>query len=97
MEHITNDCKVSNNLWRQHQDLFEMSDKEKNNVKITIEKWRNKPYQNIILNRAWKLSLRFVMLNIWKERNHLTFKEDGKAKDEIWNQITQNIRETILT
>lgn len=49
------------------------------------------------MNRARKLSLGFILWNIWKERNCLTFKEDGRAKDEIWNQITHNIRETILT
>lgn len=58
---------------------------------------RNKPYQNTILNRAWKLSIGFVLWNIWKEQNCLIFKEDGRANNEIWNQIIQNIRETNLT
>jgi len=96
MEHLTNACKISGNLWRKHQQLFEISDKDINNRKTTIENWRDKPYQNTILKRAWRISIGFVLWNIWKEQNCLIFKEASRANTEIWNQIIQNIRETIL-
>lgn len=38
-----NQCLLSN-LWRQHQQLFEMSDSDIKNMKIMIENWRNKTY-----------------------------------------------------
>lgn len=38
----------------------------------------------------------FFQWNIWKAINRSIFKEDEKAKKEIWSQTTQNIRETII-
>ena len=87
MEHLTNTCKVNGNLWRQHQRLSKISDRDINSMKIMIENSRNKPYQNMILNKAWRLSIGFVLWNIWKERNRLIFKEVGRENTEVWNQI----------
>jgi len=67
MEHLTNACNVSENLWKQHQQIFEISDRNPNNMQTTIENWRKKPYQDTILNKAWRLLLGFVLWNIWKE------------------------------
>lgn len=65
-------------------------------MKLTVENWKSKPYQNAILNRAWNLSIGFILWNIWKERNRLIFKDDDRATNDIWNQTFQNIRETII-
>jgi len=65
-------------------------------MKTTIDNWQKNLYQNTILNRAWIISLGLVLWNIWKERNNLIFKEERREKVDKWNQITQNIRETIL-
>lgn len=55
MEHVANSCSVSNNLWQNHHQLFEISDRKTSSITTTVEKWRSKPYLNIILNRAWNL------------------------------------------
>lgn len=96
MEHLTNSCSVSNTLWQKHQQLFEISDRDTSSITTTVEKWRRKPYRNVILNQDWNLSIEFLLWNIWKARNQLIFKEDEQNKKEIWSQITQNIRETII-
>ena len=96
MEHMTNACIYNHNLWKNHNQLFRVSDRNPNNMKTIMDNWRKKPYQNTILNRAWRLSLGFVLWAIWKERNNLIFKEERRTEEERWKQIIQNIRETIL-
>jgi len=83
-------------LWKNHNQLFRVSDRNPNNMKTTIDNWQKNPYQNTILNRASRLSLGFFLWEIWKERNNLTFKEERSTREERWKQIIQNIRETIL-
>jgi len=36
MEHLTNACKFSDNLWKQHQ-ILEINDKNPNNMETTID------------------------------------------------------------
>lgn len=39
MEHMTNACKYSDNLWKQHNQLFGVSDRNPKNIKTTIDNW----------------------------------------------------------
>ena len=91
MEHMTNACRYNENLWKNHNQLFGVSDRNPNNMKTTMDNWRKKPYQNPILNRAWRLSLGFFLWAIWKERNNMIFKDERRIEEERWKQITQNI------
>jgi len=83
MEHVVNSCSVSNNLWQNYQQLFEITERNLGSIKITIEQWRNKPYHNTILNHAWNLSIGFLLWNLWKARNKVIFSEEKKDKGEI--------------
>ena len=49
-----------------------------------------------MINRAWNLSFGFLLWNIWKERNHRIFRGEEKSINQIWQQMLDNIRETIL-
>jgi len=83
MEHIANSCSVSNNLWKNHHQLFDINNRNTGSIRTTIEKWSSKSYCNTILNRASNLSIGFLLWNLWKARNRVIFKEDEKAKEEI--------------
>lgn len=52
MEHVANSCSVSNDLWQNHHQLFEITERNIGKIKSTIEKWSSKLYRNTILNRA---------------------------------------------
>lgn len=66
LEHVANSCSVSNNLWQNHHQLFEITDRNIGSIKTTMKKWSSKPYHNTILNHAWNLSIGFLLWNLWK-------------------------------
>lgn len=96
MEHLTNSCSYSETLWKNHEKIFSVSNKDQISMKETMDKSRRKPYQNPILNHSWWLSLGFVLWAVWKERNKIIFKGKERTTIELRRMIVQNITETIL-
>ena len=65
-------------------------------VNTTICTWRSGGYKSEVVNRAWRLSLGFLLWGVWKERNSHIFRGIERQFSQLWNVIVENIRETIL-
>jgi hypothetical protein len=72
-EHLLNQCDFSLQIWEHVTHSMYTSDRDPNNIKNTIEKWRNQAFKNPILNRIWKLLPGFIVWKLWKERNRRIF------------------------
>lgn len=76
MEHLMNHCSVSSSLWENHCKLFECQHRNEQSIVNTIVNWPKKPYLNLVVNRAWLISVGFFLWNIWKARNGAIFKSE---------------------
>jgi len=95
-EHLLNNCPLVQPIWRNLELLFRQTDKNNDSIVDTINNWRKGRYQCQVINRAWTLSLGFILWNIWKERNQRTFQDIAQPLLHIWQRTIDNIRETIL-
>ena len=96
IEHLLNSCPIIETLWRCLKQLFRQTDRDNQNINETIRNWRRGGFKCEVLNRAWRLSIRFLLWNIWKERNHRLFQEEEKPLNQVWQNLIENIRQTIL-
>jgi len=66
-------------------------------MRETIIQWHKHIFSCLFIDRAWNLSLRFLVWVILKERNNKIFKDQENSQEIIWEGIMDNIRETILS
>ena len=74
---------------------FRLTNLNKNSLERTLKNWIRNPFKNPILNCLWKLTLGFILWNLWKERNNKIFNENPSLLDVVWKQIHSNIQETL--
>jgi hypothetical protein len=95
MEHLFNNCHYSQTIWDLGSQLMRRSNRNKNNIKDTIENWDSLTYQNPILARIWQLLPGFTLWHIWKERNKRIFQSKASPPTSTWERIMKLIQETI--
>ena len=95
-EHIFNTCPSVQEQWRNLEELFRQMDKNNGSILETIANWRKGRYHCQVINRAWGLSLGFLLWNTWKERNNRVFQNSEQPMQVIWQKSIENMRETIL-
>ena len=83
-------------IWRSLEQLFRQTDKKNDSTIETIRSWRKGRFHCQVINRAWTLSLGFLLWHIWKERNHRIFQDTEQPLQHIWQRFIDNISETIL-
>ena len=76
IEHLLNTCEIAEIIWNSNARLFMQTDRDNASINETIIKWRKGGFQRETLNRAWSLSLGFILWGIWKERNHRVFRSE---------------------
>lgn len=50
-----------------------------------------------MLNQEWALTPRFIIWNVWKERNKRIFKEGKTNPQKLYDLILKKIREIVST
>ena len=70
IEHLFNNYSIGNEIWQLNEALFGQTDRDNTSVNGTICNWRRGVYKSEVVNRAWRLSIGFVLWAIWKERNY---------------------------
>ena len=96
IEHILNNCEIVEIMWNGIARTFMQTDRDSTNINTTIIKWWKGGFKSEVLNRAWRLSLGFILWGIWKERNHRIFIGEFNNINQIWQKMVENVRETIL-
>jgi hypothetical protein len=94
-DHILSKCNFTMQLWDQGATNFQRTDLQKDNVVATIELWRDNPFNNVLINRAWEIFPGILMWNVWKERNRRIFKDKSLPKINMWELINRNMTESI--
>lgn len=64
-------------------------------IRSTISNWNPEPYNNKILNKLWTILRGLLLWTIWKETNKWVFKIKKTSIEIIWNNLRQNIKETL--
>lgn len=82
-------------LWDQLVISFKKSNLTTHSISTSLEKWREYPFSNPILNRSWLIILGFPTSNIQKERNTCIFKSISSSSEEVSNLILSQLQETI--
>jgi hypothetical protein len=95
MEHLLNNCLLSENIWNQATQLMRRTNRVKNSIISTIREWGSGPFKSPILNRAWKLLPGFIVWQIWKERNKRIFHSQPSPPTLLWNTILLHLQETL--
>jgi ribonuclease HI len=95
MEHLLNNCPLSENIWNQATQLMRRTKRVKNNIISTIRDWGSGSFKSPILNRTWQLLPGFIVWQLWKERNRRIFHSQPSPPTLLWNTILLHLQETL--
>jgi hypothetical protein len=75
MEHLLNNCPLSENIWNQATQLMRRTKRVKNNIISTIRDWGSGSFKSPILNRTWTTLTRLHSLETMEreEQKNLSF------------------------
>eukprot|EP00253_Pinus_taeda_P004883 PITA_04883 len=68
MEHLANSCSINNNLWQNHQQLFEISDRKTGSITTLVEKWQSKPEDEKSKEEIWSQTIKNIRETIILEK-----------------------------
>ena len=71
------------------------SNQNRSSINDTIENWDRSTYNNPILNLIWQLLPRFILWQIWKERDKRIFHSQSSLPETTWEKIRSLMKETI--
>jgi hypothetical protein len=95
MEHLLNNCPLSENIWNQATQFIRRTKRVKNNIISTIRDWGSGSFKIPILNRTWQLLPGFIVWQLWKERNRRIFHSQPSPPTLLWNTILLHLQETL--
>eukprot|EP00253_Pinus_taeda_P017013 PITA_17013 len=95
MEHILNNYTFTTWLWDYFATIFHQTDRDKESIINTLNKWRKNFSENELLNLAWAFTPSFIIWNVWKERNKRIFKEEKTIPLCLLDLILKQIKETV--
>lgn len=93
--HLMQNCPVGKKLWENIAFRYQIERRVQNDLKGTISKGSQVPFQSPLLNALWQLLPSLLMWNLWKERNRRIFKDQSMPLEKLWNIFHQNIMETL--
>ena len=93
--HLLDSCPLANNLWKRMEKCNRRTSRRVGDIVNTIRNWPNNPFQCLFLNTLWKLLPGFIYWILWKERNSRIFRNHSSLLDTLWNQLKQNLQETL--
>lgn len=95
IQHLMDSCHMANQLWEKLTFRCQRPCRITGDIKITIRNWDPAPYNSKLLNALWTILPGFLFWTIWKERNKRIFKNKSTLLEIIWNNLCQNIQETL--
>ena len=57
--------------------------------------WQENPFNSNLLNRVWDLFPRFVVWEIWKERNNRIFENKQRLKEEVYLILETHLKDAL--
>lgn len=93
--HLMQTCQTGRKLWEKAVFRCQKEGRVQGDIKATLCKWEQPPFQSNLLNAFWQLIPGLLMWNIWKERNSRIFKNQSLPLVQIWTKIHQNLVETL--
>lgn len=75
-------------------NIFQQTDRDRGSITNTLNKWRRSISGNKDPNLAWAFTPRFIIWNVWKERNNRIFKSEKANPHKLYDFILKQIRET---
>lgn len=97
MEHLLNSCIFTSRLWDTFATIFQQTDRDKGSIITTLNNWRRNFFYYEFLGSTWDLTPRFIIWNVWKERNKRIFKNEKSPSHRLLEQILKQLRETVGT
>jgi len=95
MYNLLNKCPLSDNIWNQATQFMRRTKRVKNNIIRTIRDWGFRSFKSPILNITWQLLPRFIVWQLWKERNRRIFHSHPSPPTLLWNTILLHLHETL--
>lgn len=95
-KHLINSGPLANRLWEKVSFRCQKDGRVKEDIPNTVRTWAINPYKSKLLNTLWKLIPGFLMWIVWKERSHRIFKDQSSPLEVLWNNMRQNLRETLM-
>ena len=86
---------MANQLWEKLTFRCQRPCRLLGDIRSTISNWTLEPYNSKILNKLWTILPGLLLWTIWKERNKRIFKNKKTSIEIIWNNLCQNIKETL--
>jgi len=87
---------MANKLWEKLSFRCQKDGRIKEDITNTVRTWEINPYKSKLLNALWKHIPGLLMWTIWKERNCRIFKDQSSPLEVLWNNVCQNLRETLM-
>jgi len=84
INHLLNLCSYTSTLWNWVADVFNQTERNENDITITLKNWKRDFSDNETMNTTWALIPGFLAWNVWKEHNNRIFKDKtGLAQNII--------------
>eukprot|EP00253_Pinus_taeda_P007926 PITA_07926 len=96
-EHLLNRCPFAEHIWEKIRGLFGKTMRDQTNISLTIRQWGTGQFQSKVIRRIWSLAIGFAIWFIWKERNKRIFRGQNSRPEKVWEEISKEIRETVLS
>jgi len=93
--HLLNKCSFTIILWHWVVDVFKQTDTNVNDIISTLINWMKFFSENEIITSAWALTPRFLIWNVWKERNNRIFKDKASPVSSILKLILKQLKEAV--
>lgn len=97
MEHLLNNYIFTSRLCDSFTNIFQKSDRDRGCIFNTLTRWRKNYLDNEIIRSAWTLTPKFIIWNVWKERNRRIFKDEKRTLKCLFEQILTQHKETVST
>jgi hypothetical protein len=91
MEHLLNNCPLSEDIWNQASQRMRRTKRDKNNITSNIRDWGFGSFKSPILNTTWEILPNFIVWKLWKERNIIIFHCEPSPPTLLWNTILSDI------
>jgi len=95
LDHLLDRCEFASMIWVKAETRFRRTDKVLGHPDHSISDWCTNTFGNPLLNQIWELFPRFVVWELWKERNSRIFEGKDKSLEGVWLMLDRHLNKSL--
>lgn len=95
MNHLLDSRPFVFELWDIGVEIFKRSNRMRGQLDQTIKAWDIKAFQIRIVSYIWLMFPKFLVWEVWNERNRKMFQDKRSIAQTVWSSVVGHIQETV--